>query len=130
MLFRSASASAGPVQATFAGVPGQRVAYLATFQTTDVFGRASAPANMWVVVDGVNTENFTLNLQYRQLGDDGATVSLNPVVLPGNGLNTQLEIHQDGYANAYILNSAGQASVTVPVPEKIRLPPSGMTTIG
>jgi len=129
----SAGGTTPPTQVTFAGVPGQLTAYLVSYQAEDAFNRLSAPAYVWIVVDGVHTENFTLNLLYRQLGDNGSTVALNPVVSSGNGLNTQVEIHQDGYYNSYTINSAGQASVTVPVRSNVpfytKVPAIGADTI-
>ncbi|MDR3672485.1 MAG: PKD domain-containing protein [Holophaga sp.] len=111
----SSASGVGSQQVTFAGVPNALVAYLVEYQATDVFNRLSTPAYIWVVVDGIHTENFTLNLLYRQLSDNGGTASLNPVTSSANGLNTALEIHQDGYSNSYTINSANQASVSVPV---------------
>jgi PKD repeat protein len=121
------AASSNPdsgITVTFPGVPGAITPYLVTFFVTDIYQRNSndASANVnpqtyqkWVVVDGINTQNFTLNLLYRQLGSDGGTVAVAPVTLASNGYGLNLGVLQDGSVNTYAISSAGQGSVTVPV---------------
>lgn len=128
----STQLNAGSV--TFAGQAGVIQAYLVELQAIDVFNRsssqvgeglnapmASAPAQnttpfrIWVIVDGVNTEQFTLNLMYRQLTDNNGAPLLTPATTAANGLGANIMIFQDGQSNSYAVQSANSATVTVPV---------------
>jgi hypothetical protein len=129
----STTLNAGSV--SFPGVPGKIVAYLVELKAIDVFGRNSSqvgqaatgvpalamsgqnttPFRKWVVVDGVNTKQFTLNLLYRQLTDNNGAPILTPATLGPDGAGAGMMIFQDGLSNSYTVKSANAASVTVPV---------------
>ncbi len=129
----STTLNAGSV--SFPGVAGQIVAYLVELKAIDTFGRNSSqvgtglsgPAAMasngqdtaafrkWVIVDGINTKQFTLNLMYRQLTDDNGPATLVPATLAANGAGATMQIFQDGLSNTYSVLSANSATLTVPV---------------
>ena len=129
----STALNAGSV--SFPGVAGQVVAYLVELKAIDTFGRNSSqvgtgltgvPAmassgqdttafRKWVIVDGVNTKQFTLNLMYRQLTDDNGPATLTPASLSANGAGATMQIFQDGLSNTYSVLSANSATITVPV---------------
>jgi hypothetical protein len=129
----STTLNAGSV--SFPGVPGKIVAYLVELKAIDVFGRNSSqvgegltgavalaktgqnttPFRKWVIVDGINTKQFTLNLLYRQLTDNNGAPILTPATLANNGFGADMMIFQDGLSNSYTIKSANSATVTVPV---------------
>ncbi len=130
----SSSTDLNPGNVSFTGVPGKIVAYLVELQAIDVFGRTSSqvgealtgPVAMapsqdtvkfrkWVIVDGVHTEQFTLNLMYRELKDDNAPALLTQATLAANGFGANVMIFQDGLSNTYQVASANAASITIPV---------------
>jgi len=117
----STSANAG--QVAFNGVAGKLTPCLVTFTVIDAFGRPSSGApganvhtfEKWVIVDGTNTQNFSLDFLYRQMGDGNIVASLNPVTTSANGLGATIEIFQDGISSSWAVQSASQASVIAPV---------------
>ncbi len=113
----SNTANAGDV--VFPGVAGQIVAYLVDFKTIDPFNRSSANSvksrQKWVVVDATNTKLFGLNFLYRTKADNNGNASAALATTSANGLDTAVQIFQDGLNSTWSVNSAGSAQISIPV---------------
>jgi PKD repeat protein len=118
-----------PGSVVFPGQAGQILAYLVTYTTMDQFGRSSSSApgvtantyEKWVVVDGVNTQNFNLSFMYRQKSDNNGTASLAVVQTPANGLGASVQIFQDGANNTYQVQDSQGVNATVSIPVRSNL---------
>ena len=114
----------------FPGQAGQIVAYLVTYTAVDQFGRSSSSApgvtantyEKWVVVDGVNTQNFNLTFQYRQKSDNNGTALLTTVQNPANGLGAKVQIFQDGANNTFPVQDSQAINATISIPVRSNLP--------
>lgn len=119
-----------PGEVVFPGQAGKIVAYLITFKAKDDFNRFSSDApgitantyEKWVVVDGVNTQNFNLNFKYRLKRDDNGTISLTTVKLAANGLGANVQIFQDGANNTYKVQDAQGINAAIALPVRSNLP--------
>lgn len=118
----SNSQNAGEV--IFNVAPGTTVPQLVELKVTDAFGRLSSNSptasaksyRKWVVVDAVNTQNFSLSYMFRQKSDNNGTVALTPAKTAANGFGSSIQIFQDGVTNTYqVQDAAGRALVSVPV---------------
>jgi hypothetical protein len=133
----SSSSQQNPGQVVFPGVTGQIVAYLVNLTVTDATdvqdpttctttGRTSATTpkttQKWVVVDGVNTQNFNLSFMYRQKSDNNGTAALTAVQTAANGLGALVQIFQDGANNTYAVRDAQGINATVSIPVRSDLP--------
>ena len=135
----ASAANAG--QVIFNGVAGQLTPCLVTFTVTDAFGRASSGApganvhtyEKWVIVDGINTQNFDLTFLYRQMGDNNTVADLAPVTTPANGYGSTVQIYQDGVSSSWPVASGNEAQATIPVrsniPFNVLIPPIGTDTL-
>lgn len=103
-----------PGTVVFAGTGGVITPCSVVLTVTDAFSR-SVTATRKVLIDGMNTQTFTLAFKYRTIASDGSR-TLKTVVTSANGLDTQIKIFQDGQTSTYAVNdSTGMASVGVPV---------------
>ncbi|BDU73841.1 PKD domain-containing protein [Mesoterricola silvestris] len=134
----NASASADPGEVSFPGEAGKTIAYRVNLTVTDdtdaqnsscvKSGRASLvvpkTTQMWVVVDGINTQQFTLNFLYRQIKDDtGQAVTPLPMVTTAaNGLGAQIQVFQDGITYSYAVADAQGIKATITLPVRSDLP--------
>jgi hypothetical protein len=129
----AASNSLTPGEVIFPSSPGTTVARLVTFTVTDTFGRASTLAGpnpktyqMWVVVDGANTQDFTLRFMYRQKAEDliGATLvqSLATVATAANGLGATVKIYQDGAVGSFQVQDQAATRAEVKIPVRSTMP--------
>jgi hypothetical protein len=130
------SASQNPGTVTFAGVPGQIVAYKVDLTVTDAtdaqdstcttVGRTSSvnptTTEKWVIVDGVNTQAFNLNLLYRQIQDSTGGSTLAYVTTVANGLGAPIQIFQDGVTYGYKVQDAQGVNASISVPVRSNLP--------
>lgn len=139
----NSSSQQNPGEVIFPGVSGKIVAYLVNLNVTDAtdaqdaacksVGRTSATnaktTQKWVVVDGVNTQNFNLSFSYRQTTDSTGSQTLAPVATTFHGLGSVIQIFQDGVTYSYRVQDALmlQALISVPVrsdqPFWLDLPP-------
>lgn len=69
----------------------------------------------WVLVDGTQTQYFTLNFLYRTRSDTSLADSFDYVRTPANGMDVPVQIFQDGLSNSYPVTDATKASVSIPV---------------
>ncbi len=118
------------------GVPGQIVAYKVDLAVTDAtdaqdstcttVGRTSAvvptSTEKWVIVDGINTENFNLNLLYRQIQDSTGGSTLAYVTTAANGLGAPIQIFQDGVTYGYNVQDAQGINAAILVPVRSNMP--------
>jgi hypothetical protein len=131
----SSSNQANPGQVFFNGVAGQYTPCLVTFTVTDAFGRNSSGAaavnvktfQKWVIVDGINTQAFTLGFLYRQKSDTNGVTALNQVQTQANGAGVPVQVFQDGSASTWTVQSGNLATVDIPVrsnlPFYVQIPP-------
>ncbi len=136
----SASGVASPGEVSFPGEAGKIIAYrvdLTVTDTTDVQDPANSCAKVgrsslvvpkktrkWVVVDGINTQLFTLNFLYRQIKDDTgqAVTPLPKVTTAANGLGATIQIFQDGITYSYAVADSQGINATISVPVRSDLP--------
>jgi hypothetical protein len=119
----SKAGTANPGNVMFPDSSGQLTPHLVTLTVTDAFNRVSSagagakPATYkkWVIVDGNNTQKFDLKFLYRQISDNNGVVTLSPVTTSTNGLGATVQLFQDGLTSSYTMQSATQASISVPV---------------
>jgi len=119
----SSSTDAHPGQVSFSGNPGALTANLVTFTVADPFGRSSDSAlgvnaktyKMWVVVDGTQTQYFTLSFLYRTRSDMNASDTFDYVRTAANGLEVPVQIFQDGLSNSYPVTDSTKATIEIPV---------------
>lgn len=113
------STSTNPGDVIFPGVAGQIVAYLVDFKAIDPFGRASSNSvknrQKWVVVDATNTKSFGLNFLFRTKADNNGNATAATAVTSANGLDSSVQIFQDGLNSTWTVNSAGAAQISIPV---------------
>ncbi|MEI6472112.1 MAG: hypothetical protein WCO20_05665, partial [Holophagaceae bacterium] len=108
-----------PGDVVFAGTAGAITPLTVTYTVTDALGR-SATATKLVLVDGINTQSFTLSLMYRQKSDDNGTSTVTAATTAANGLGIPVQIFQDGLSNTYAVQNqadlaGAQATVSIPV---------------
>ena len=120
----SSAAGDAPGNVVFAGTLGVITPALVTYTVTDPFGR-TVTATKQVLIDGVNTQLFTLSFQYRLKSGNNANSSLTPVVTAANGLGAPVQIYQDGLSNTYNIQNQAQltgAQAVVNIPVRSDLP--------
>lgn len=126
-----------PGDVTFAGTPGAITPITVTYTVTDAFAR-TVTATKQVLIDGVNTQLFSLAFNYRRKSDDNTASELVTVTLPTNGLGVGVQIFQDGLSNTYLIQDQDQlvgakASRDIPVrsdlPFYINIPAIGPDSI-
>jgi hypothetical protein len=113
-----------PGDIIFSGTQGTITPSTVTYVVKDTFGR-TATATKQVLVDGINTQQFSLSFQYRQKSDNNGVATLTPVVTAANGLGAAVQIFQDGLANTYNVQDQPQltgAKATVSIPVRSDLP--------
>ena len=127
-----AAAMQNPGDVTFGGTAGQITVYTVKFTVTDMFTRISSadptkasPAatsqafqqtyERLVVVDGLDSQLFTISFLYRQRSGTSAADSYSLATTAGHGLNAGVHIFQDGINNTYTVASAGTATTQIPV---------------
>jgi hypothetical protein len=128
----SITADAGEI--TFAGQSGRIIAYLVELVVKDQYLRSSANAvkarQKWVIVDGLNTQDFNLNFLYRQKAQNSEADSVALVNKAANGLNAKVQILQDGIVNTHAVTSATGAALSIPVrsnlPFYVQIPSFGV----
>jgi hypothetical protein len=127
-----------PGDVTFGGTQGVITPAAVIYSVKDAFGR-TVTATKLVLVDGINTQQFTLSFQYRQKSDNNGVAVLAPVVTAANGLGAAVQVFQDGQANTYQVQDQAQlagakATVSIPVrsdlPFYIKIPSFGGDTNG
>ena len=120
----SSSNLASPGEVVFSGQPGQVISYLVEFTVTDIFGRVSknAPGGVgtktfrrWVVVDGRDSQTFTMSFLYRQRSPVTGGDSYAYAQLPSHGNAASVTIFQDGITNTYAVTGASGATTAIPV---------------
>jgi hypothetical protein len=141
----SSATSANAGQVTFVPNPSATNGYtlcLVTLTVTDAFSRVSSngPAanvntyEQWVVIDATNSQYFSLEFLYRQMGTDNTVVSLNPVQTAANGYGANVQIYQDGSTGSWPLLSGNIAQAIIPVrsnlPFSVAIPGFGTDTHG
>ncbi len=130
---RSADVVIPPGDVVFQGTPGKTEAFLVTFTVKDAFGRSSAQANpsprtykKWIVVDGKNSQDFTLRFMYRTKAEDliGATLvkTLAPAAKAETGLGATISILQDGAMGSFVVADQANTKAEVKVPVRANMP--------
>ena len=128
----STSSLASPGQVTFAGTANQVTPYLVTLTVTDDLGRVSSadptqasPLNTaqqfqttfqrLVVVDGIDSQLFTMSFLYRQRSGTSAPDTYSLATLANHGFGSAVQIYQDGISNTYTVASGSSATTQIPV---------------
>ena len=123
---------ASPGNVTFGGVAGEIKLYTVTLTVTDKFGRLSSADptqatpvatlqsfqktfERLVVVDGTDSQQFTISFLYRQRSGTSAPDTYSTATTSGHGLNAIVHIFQDGINNSYTVASGGKATTQIPV---------------
>jgi hypothetical protein len=69
----------------------------------------------WVLVDGTQTQYFTLSFLYRTRSDTTLVDEFNYVLTAANGMGVPVQIFQDGLSNSYPVSDGTKASIIIPV---------------
>jgi len=118
-----------PVEVTYAGVDNLTASkYRATLTVTDSYGRVSNAAlggvnaqtyERWIVVDGPDSQIFTLSFLYRQLSGAGGTATYSYAQTVGHGNGAVVSIFQDGINNTYTVTSDIGGTTQLPMRDDV-----------
>ena len=68
-----------------------------------------------IVVDGADTQSFTMSFLYRQRSGSSAADTYSPASTTGHGFNSVVTIYQDGISNTFNVSNGNTATTVIPV---------------